>query len=628
MRKYIVAVISLVSIILSVNIVLAATFSQADLTGTWHMNLLRTGYHSDGTTPQKEWMRVRVMIDSAGVATCVSMSDSTGVAACPGTFDLKFTMNETTGVITQSGYHAANAGTDHMTMTLNKNLAVGTATNGDGPGYSYQMVIAQKVVSGTTYSAADLQSKNFVYHGLVVGDDTFWMYGEGSTGTTGVVTFNSQTDPYGTTTPGVTPLTLSVDNNGVVTIDGYASFQGFLSDDKKTVIGTMSGQNPQGKIYSLMIFQITGQTYPVGTLPAETSVAHILGALYNGTPNNSMYNFWVHATSTVDSSGVMHFSDWVAGMPALTVPTATYTGYLHVNGRINIDGNLTYHGQMSHDGMFTVGTQTLNNQMSLNLYALTVTTKSPPAEKSLYANFTNAGIWKYSGTGTDWTQTTTSNPQLLVTVGSDLYGTFEGLGIWKFNGTDWTQTTTSVPQMIVGSATTLYGAFSGLGIWQWNESAWSQTTASNPQKIVASTSDLYGTFAGLGIWKWNGTDWTQLTTSIPDLLVTSGTKLYGTFAGLGIWLWNGTQWVQATENTPQMIAANSTTLYGTFEGQGIWSWDGASTWMQISTDTPTQMTASGNELYAAFAGVGIRRWDGTAWTLISGNEPVRMVVGE
>ena len=245
---------------------------------------------------------------------------------------------------------------------------------------------------------------------------------------------------------------------------------------------------------------------------------------------------------------------------------------------------------------------------------------------NLYASFANAGIWKYDGT--DWTQTTASNPQLLVTVGSDLYGTFEGLGIWKFNGTDWTQTTTSVPQMIVGSSATLYGTFSGLGIWQWNGSAWTQTTASNPQKVVASTVDLYGTFAGLGIWKWNGTTWTQLTTSIPDLLVTSGEKLYGTFAGLGIWLWNGTQWAQATPNTPQMIAANSTTLYGTFEGQGIWSWDGASTWTKISTENPTKMVASGTELYAAFAGTGISKWDGTAWTLISGSEPVRMVVGK
>jgi len=60
---------------------------------------------------------------------------------------------------------------------------------------------------------------------------------------------------------------------------------------------------------------------------------------------------------------------------------------------------------------------------------------------TLYAKFANAGM--------DWTQVTASNPQLLVTGGSTLYGTFSGQGIWKFDGTNWTQTTTSVPQMIV-----------------------------------------------------------------------------------------------------------------------------------------------------------------------------------
>ena len=154
------------------------------------------------------------------------------------------------------------------------------------------------------------------------------------------------------------------------------------------------------------------------------------------------------------------------------------------------------------------------------------------------------------------------------------------------------------------------------------------TTASNPQKILASTSDLYGTFEGLGIWKWNGTAWSNLTSSIPDKMVTSGIKLYGAFSGLGIWLWTGTQWEQATPSNPQLIAASSTKLFGSFAGAGIWEWDGAATWKQISPDTPTQMTASGTELYAAFTGVGIKKWDGTTWSQISGNEPVKMVVGE
>ncbi len=253
-----------------------------------------------------------------------------------------------------------------------------------------------------------------------------------------------------------------------------------------------------------------------------------------------------------------------------------------------------------------------------------VTTLANPNAEALYAKFDGLGIWKWDGSG--WSQTTASNPDLLVTVGSDLYGTFPGLGIWKYNGTDWEQTTTSVPEEIVGTATTLYGTFTGLGIWEWNGTAWSQTTPSIPQSIIASTSDLYGTFAGMGIWKWDGSTWSNLTTSIPDLLVTSGVKLYGTFPGAGIWLWDGTQWTQATSNTPQMIAGNSTTLYGAFEGAGIWEWAG-SDWTQISASNPTQMVASESALYAAFEGVGIRKWDGTTWTTISTGQPAGMVVG-
>jgi SdrD B-like domain len=96
----------------------STTYTQADITGTWNMNLLRTGFRSDGTTPRNEWMRARITLNSSGVATCVSMSDSTGVTTCPSPFDLTFTMNTSTGVIFQSGVNAADNG--HMTMTSNK----------------------------------------------------------------------------------------------------------------------------------------------------------------------------------------------------------------------------------------------------------------------------------------------------------------------------------------------------------------------------------------------------------------------------------------------------------------------------------------------------------------------------
>jgi hypothetical protein len=259
MKKFIIVVVSIICSFLSANLLFAATFTQADLTGTWNFNLLRTG-------AENMWMRAQFSINSSGGVTCVSMSDSGGGTTCPEGFDLTCTMNETTGVITQSGYHAANAGTDHITMTSNKNFAAGTSTTGDDPNYKYQLVIMQKVVPGTTYSNADVQSKSFVYHLLSVGTSNGWEYAVGTTDETGEVTISSMTNVWsGTATPGDIGAAMSVDGNGVVTISagvGMDNFQGFLSDDKKTIVGTVTETGKTN--YRLMIFQVTGQTYTAG----------------------------------------------------------------------------------------------------------------------------------------------------------------------------------------------------------------------------------------------------------------------------------------------------------------------------------------------------------------------------
>jgi hypothetical protein len=87
-------------------------FTQADLYGTWDMQLLRTG-------SQKAWVRARVQVGISGIASCVSYSDSTPATGCPDPFALTFTMNSATGVITQTGANAADAG-NHMTMKIGR----------------------------------------------------------------------------------------------------------------------------------------------------------------------------------------------------------------------------------------------------------------------------------------------------------------------------------------------------------------------------------------------------------------------------------------------------------------------------------------------------------------------------
>jgi hypothetical protein len=354
MKKFIMLIVALLFGITTLA-ASAATFTQADLTGTWRMNMLRKGLNSSGTTPRNEWARARITIDASGVASCLSYTDSTGVTTCPAPFDMTFTMDETTGVITETGTSGSNAGTNHMTMTLNKNFIAQTATNGGGPYYNYQLMTAQKEVAGTSYSADDVKSKSLVYHQLRVGSDNEWEYGTATTDATGLITVTSATGPSGPRTAG-TVGTFSLGSNGVITVSGgdpsMATFQGFLSDDKKTIVGTQTDSGSGYTVYGLFIFQITGQTYTPGTIPAQTSAVHMLGV---GASNAA---FWVHYTNTVDSGGVMTPSDWVPSNPGVTAPVGTYTGYITSSGTVTIDGNPTYHGQASHDGTFTVGTQT------------------------------------------------------------------------------------------------------------------------------------------------------------------------------------------------------------------------------------------------------------------------------
>jgi hypothetical protein len=335
------------------------TWSQADLEGTWRMNVLERGYHED-RSPKNKWMRGMMTIDVNGVATCLSYSDSTtDPQGCPSSFNLTVVIDNTTGVITQSGTHAVDVG-GHMTMTANKNFAAGTGTNGNAadPGQSsHQLMIIQRVVTGTSYTAA-LQEKSFVYHELSVGSNNEWRYGAGTTGTAGAINISSETGPDGPGTSGDTGCTFSVNAaSGVVTMTGatcgMTTFQGFLSDDRKTMVGTWtdSWTTPSpGTDYRLMIAQITGQTYNAGFLPDSVSASHSLGA-------DSLGAGWIHSNIIVYGSGSITFEGWVTSFGG-SAPVDAHTGNINSSGTVTITEDLSFHGQMSHDGKFIVATQT------------------------------------------------------------------------------------------------------------------------------------------------------------------------------------------------------------------------------------------------------------------------------
>lgn len=332
------------------------SFSQADLTGTWRVAMLKAG-------TDKGWMRATGTADSSGFITVSAFRDSNGDTTLPAAKSIQWTINGS-GVISESGVNGGEL--TQMTMTSNKNFIAGTEGH---TGDSRQLQIAQKVVPGTTYSNADLQNKTFVIHGLTVSAGfNAWNYQHGSTSASGMISLSDDWSPDGSGAavdrgPDPNVGTFSVDSSGTVSIDTLPEFKGFLSADKKTIVGVHTEIDGPSTYYDLMIIQITGQTYPAGPMPAGISAAHILAVGVAPAP------FWAHFTSTVASGGGITFSNFVSD-PVVTAPAST-SGSITSSGTLTIAGDTTYHGQMSHDGKFTVSTMTNDP----GIYSLQITTR-------------------------------------------------------------------------------------------------------------------------------------------------------------------------------------------------------------------------------------------------------------
>ena len=331
------------------NFIATVTYAQSDFAGTWNAQFLKVGSSNSG------WQHATATIDSSGNLTAFSnCNDSSGDTTCPTANTIKWTIN-TNGVISESG---TGAGTDvHLTMASNKNFIAGTSTTSSG---KYQLMVVQK--AGSSYSSSDLYGTSFVFHQLKTGSANEWEYGSGTIDSSGTLTVTSSTTPSGTTATSDSAGTVSVDSSsGVVTFSDDANFYGFLSSDKKTIVGTETN----GSDYQLLIIQITGQTYTAGSLPDAILNAHMLAGGATPAP------LWAHWTAT-SIDGIMTSGDWVSSFggsaPAASAPV------MDVNGVVTIAGD-TYHGQVSYDKKFMVGTRTLKDDSDNTFgYALIVHT--------------------------------------------------------------------------------------------------------------------------------------------------------------------------------------------------------------------------------------------------------------
>ena len=320
----------------------SSKFTQADLEGTWSYQSVETGSWNG-------WIRGTVTIASDGTVTFDSCLNRDG-ACSPAS--VVFMIDSITGVIVDSG------NTDsHYTMASNKTFIAGTQYD---VGTTHPaLIIFQKKVDGTVYANTDLKSKSFVFHQLNVGANEKWKYGMGSTDSSRTIYISSETDPSGTDKPGDVGAIISVDSDGFVTMSDNTTWKGFLSADKRTIVGTVT----EGTEYHMVIIQIIDGQSSYYSQIVGISYGHMLATgIADPAP------FWVQHTIGI-TGGVISFESWVSSNSAVTAPAGTQTISIGSSGTATLTGS-DFNGQLSYDGKFIVGTETFDT----GVFALDVIT--------------------------------------------------------------------------------------------------------------------------------------------------------------------------------------------------------------------------------------------------------------
>jgi hypothetical protein len=221
------------TLVLDQKTVSGTSYSTADLQGTWQTHCLVAGGNWMG------WIHAVSVIDNTGNCTSSTLvkSDGTSGNSSGGT-----SIVSSSGVITINGVTSYNG-----FLSVDKTLMASNMTDGGGGG---NLSIAQKVVVGTTYSKADLKG-TWQLHDILVGSENWTEHGIMTIDASGNGTISNMVKDNGGTfnNPGTIALSISLD--GIVTFG--TDFHGFLSADKKLVIGTKGDDS--GLAYSLVVLQ-------------------------------------------------------------------------------------------------------------------------------------------------------------------------------------------------------------------------------------------------------------------------------------------------------------------------------------------------------------------------------------
>lgn len=292
-------------------------FKQADLTGQWRYTILFAGPSVETGAPG--WARGTFSLDAAGAATLETYADSSGATTVPVIPPITYAL-DADGVVTATTTAFTNL---HGKMNPAKTFFVTTATQGAGAAARMRLGIAQRIVAGTPYGAADLASTTFAFRQLGTGAAPSWLRGRIVVGADRVYSLVNLVDSSGAQGDVPNQGTLSVDGSGVVTTTVSPSFGGFVSADKQVMIGTQMDA-PNAPALTAVVRSATG-----------FAQADITGAWhYLNLATTIGAAGWAHGTVSFDGAGIGTFGPQVdSSGGAATPPSITLS--------VASDGNVT-----------------------------------------------------------------------------------------------------------------------------------------------------------------------------------------------------------------------------------------------------------------------------------------------
>jgi len=310
----------------------------ADTAGDWQVRFL----HLPGSETSGEgasWMVFNATMDSTGLMGNISTVTNSGASPAlfePGDFgQFKVTGDGTVHLYNSGGREPYFSGF----MNAGSSLIIAAAGPGSAePGSGVELVIGQRVVSGTTYLPADREGhwKGFMYRVRQDGTASWGSFEAVVNSTGGLDLVNSVSekgpDPD---VPAAGNILLAAD--GRVTLDFATAFDGFMSADKKLVVGVSTPNSgiDQGDAELVLLVKSSD-----GTIYDATDLAGSYGMVGVRAEHGAAYN----------SAG------WSMGNMSIDLP-----------GKVS-GSNIENSDLTSHD-MLSLGNSTDDALYDLNMYA-------------------------------------------------------------------------------------------------------------------------------------------------------------------------------------------------------------------------------------------------------------------